>query len=131
MRTDLLRQAEAMLAALLAGGGAGLLYDLLRPARWRGRALAALLADTLFCLLTGAAFFLLAMSFGEGRLGIAALAAAWTGFLAYHRLLSARLLPFFVKAFQILDVIPGKVKKFAKKISFLKKSTFKNEKNAL
>ena len=76
MHIDPLRQGLALLAAACLGLGAGLLYDLLRPPRWRLRAAAAFVLDALYCLLLGAALFLFAMSFGEGRLGIGALAAA-------------------------------------------------------
>lgn len=131
MHVDPLYQAEALLLALGIGLGAGLLYDLLRPPRWRLRGLAAFGLDALFCLGLGAALFVFAMSFGEGRLGLGALAAAWVGFLAYHRLLSPRLLPQFVKLFQHLDIMRARTKKNVKKFSFFKKSTFKNGKNDL
>lgn len=131
MRVDPLHQGTALLLAAAIGIGAGLLYDLLRPPRWQRRGLAAFLLDALFCLILGAAFFLFAMSFGEGRLGLSALAAAWVGFLAYHRLLSPLLLPFFVKVFQYLDKFSETAKVFIKKFRFSKKSTLKNEKNVL
>lgn len=124
MGVDPLRQAEALGLAVLLGICAGLLYDLLRPPRWRLRAAAAFALDALYCFLCGAALFLFAMSRGDGRLGIGALAAAWTGFLAYHRLLSPLLLPFFVKVFQYLDIIRGNVKRFCKKIQFSAKKVF-------
>ena len=126
MRVDPLRQGLALLAAALLGLGAGLLYDLLRPPRWRLRAAAAFALDALYCLILGAALFLFAMSWGEGRLGLGALAAAWTGFLAYHWLLSPLLLPFFVKLFQYLDIPRRKSKEIYKKIQFSAKKYFKN-----
>ena len=126
MHIDPLRQGLALLAAACLGLGAGLLYDLLRPPRWRLRAAAAFALDALYCLLLGAALFLFAMSFGEGRLGIGALAAAWTGFLAYHWLLSPLLLPIFVKLFQYLDISRGKIKNFYIKMQFSAKKYFKN-----
>lgn len=131
MRVDPLRQGAALLLAAAIGLGAGLLYDLLRPPRWQRRGLAAFLLDALFCLILGAALFLFAMSFGEGRLGLGALAVAWTGFLAYHRFLSPLLLPLFVKIYQYLDKSFTSAKLFVKKINFLKKSTLKNGKNDL
>ena len=126
MRVDPLRQGLALLAAAGIGLGAGLLYDLLRPPRWRLRAAAAFVLDALYCLILGAALFLFAMSFENGRLGIAALAAAWTGFLAYHWTLSPLLLPFFVKVFQYLDIPRRKSKEIYKKIQFSAKKYFKN-----
>ena len=126
MRVDPLRQGLALLAAACLGLGAGLLYDLLRPPRWRLRAAAAFVLDALYCLILGAALFLFAMSWGEGRLGLAALAAAWAGFLAYHWLLSPLLLPFFVKLFQYLDGTRRKLEKILIKIQFSAKKYFKN-----
>jgi hypothetical protein len=121
MRVDPLRQAEALGLAVLIGIGAGLLYDLLRPPRWRLRAAAAFALDALYCLILGAALFVFAMSRGDGRLGLGALAAAWTGFLAYHWLLSPRLLPLFVKIFQYLGVVPAFLKKILKKVADFEK----------
>jgi len=126
MHIDPLRQGLALLAAACLGLGAGLLYDLLRPPRWRLRAAAVFALDALYCLLLGAALFLFAMSFGEGRLGIGALAAAWTGFLVYHRTLSPLLLPLFSKVFQYLDETREKLKNFLIKIQFFAKKYFKN-----
>lgn len=131
MHVDPLRQAVALGLAAGIGLGAGLLYDLLRPPRWQRRGLAAFSLDALFCLILGAALFLFAMSFGDGRLGIGALAAAWTGFLAYQRLLSPRLLPFFVKVFQFLDNKAKSFKNFIKKFKISEKKSFKNETNDL
>ena len=126
MHIDPLRQGLALLAAACLGLGAGLLYDLLRPPRWQLRAAAAFALDAIYCLLLGAALFLFAMSFGEGRLGIGALAAAWTGFLVYHRTLSPLLLPLFSKVFQYLDGTREKLKKYLIKIQFFAKKYFKN-----
>ncbi len=121
MGTPLRTQALRLVLALLLGLGEGLLYDLLRPPRWRLRAAAAFALAALFCVLCGAALFLFAMSFGDGRLGIGALAAAWTGFLAYHWLLSPRLLPLFVKIFQYLGYILDYFKKILKKVADFEK----------
>lgn len=131
LRVDPARQAAALGLAVLLGLAAGLLYDLLRPPRRRLHGPAAFLPDALFCLLLGAALFLYAMSLGEGRLGIGALAAAWTGFLAYLRLLSPSLLPLFDKLYQYLDIVRKIRKKTEKNFRKKQKSTFKNEKNAL
>lgn len=115
MEIDPGRQAAALGLAALIGLGAGLVYDLLRPPRWHGRAALGFLADALFCLLLGAALFCYAMTLGEGRLGIGALAAAWTGFLCYHAWLSPLLLPVFVRIYQNLDNTTASWKKYLKK----------------
>lgn len=131
MHVDPLRQAEALGLAAAIGLGAGLLYDLLRPARWQRRGLAAFLFDALFCLSLGAALFVFAMSLGDGRLGLGALAAAWTGFLVYQHRISPLLLPLIVKVFQILDNFRRSFKNFIKKFGFSEKNSFKNETNDL
>ena len=131
LRVDPARQAAALGLAVLLGLAAGLLYDLLRPPRRRLHGAAAFVPDALFCLLLGAALFVYAMSLGEGRLGIGALAAAWTGFLAYLRLLSPRLLPLFDKLFQYLDIVRRIRKKGEKNFRKMQKSTLKNKTNAL
>lgn len=125
MRIDNGRQAQELLLALALGIGAGLLYDLLRPPRWRFGGLRAFLLDALYCLVTGTGLFFYAMSVPDGRLGIGALAAAWTGFLLYHAALSPRLLPQFSKMFQILDKACVHLKKSAKKMLIFEKSSFK------
>ena len=85
----------------------------------------------LLAALLGLAAGLFAMSAGEGRLGLGALAAAWTGFLAWLRLCSPFVLPLFDRLFQYLDIIPLFLEKKRKKFQKSKKKTFKNGKNAL
>lgn len=130
MRVDNRAQGLALLLALALGLAAGLLYDLLRPPRWRFRG-AALLLDTLYCLALGAAFFVFAMAAGDGRLGLDRLGAAWTGVLLYHHLLSPLCLPFISKLFQLLDFQTIKFKKILKKFMFFQKKFLKKSKNAL
>ena len=71
-------------ATLLAGIVLGLIYDVLRVIRTRSGALAvSLLADLLFCLMAGAALFLLGMGPGGGELRLYMPAAAMAGALLY------------------------------------------------
>ena len=122
MAVDIRRQAAVLLLSLALGFGAGLLYDLLRPPRWRGRGRLAL--DLLFCLYLGVGFFLLAMAYGDGRAEPAAFAAAAAGFLLYRAWLSPLLLPIFVKIFQFLEHSVKGVRKETKKILILLKKFF-------
>ena len=124
MRVDNAAQAQALLRALALGLGAGLLYDLLRPPRWTLCGPCAFLLDALYCLALGAALFLYAMSAPDGTLGIAALAAAWAGFLLYHAALSRLLLPLFSKLFQKMDIASKKTKKTLKKLWYFAKKYF-------
>ena len=124
MQIDNRAQALALLVALGIGLASGLLYDLLRPARWQGGRLLSLLLDTLFCLLLGAGFFVYAMSCGDGRLGLGALALAWIGFLFYQKRVSPALLPIFVNIFSISSLKMEKAKKILKKSGVFAKKIF-------
>ncbi len=88
MRLLLHRQLLELLLAFVLGLGVGLLYELLRPLRCRGGALAAALLDLLFCLLSGLGAFCYAMSAGSGRLGLWELSAMLLGFLLHLHWLS-------------------------------------------
>ena len=124
MQIDNRAQALSLLTALLIGLAAGLLYDLLRPARWHGGATRALLLDMLYCLTLGAGLFVYAMSCGGGRLGLGALALAWLGFLCYIHGFSRLFLPLFVKLFHVLELLAERIKKYRKKAADFAKKTF-------
>lgn len=53
MSVSVYEQARALTAALAAGGGLGLLFDLLRPLRRQAGAFRRLLSDGLFLTLSG------------------------------------------------------------------------------
>ncbi len=126
MGTSLRHQAWDLLLALGMGGGLGLLYDLLRPPRYRlGRRAAALL-DGFFALAAGSAVFVYAMSAGDGRLGLWELTAALLGFLCYLHLLSPLLLPLLELPYRVMDNTIRFFKKVGKKLLFSAKKIFPN-----
>ena len=124
MRTELARQAAALLLASALGLASGLLYDLLRPSR---RALPqpwAALTDLLYGLCAFTGLFFYAMSAGDGRLGLWELSAALLGFLLYLHALSPLLLPLFTAAAAILGKALVKLGKCMKKIEEKQKKCF-------
>ena len=58
------------MASALCGLIAGLLYDLLRPLRYAGGKVLAVLCDLFFCLFCTSALFLIGMFFCAGRLSL-------------------------------------------------------------
>ena len=125
MAVDIRRQAEALLLVLALGCGAGLLYDLLRPPRWRYRGrFARFFLDALFCLCLGFGFFLLAMAYDNGRAEPASLAVAAGGFLLYRAWFSPLLLPIFVKIFHLAELLTKKGREGAKKFLNFEKKFF-------
>ena len=118
MELDIRLQALRLLLALCLGAAGGLLYDLLRPPRWKlGRA-ASLLLDLLYCLIMGACAFAFALSAPNGRLGQWELSAALVGFLTYLYLLSPLCLPIFAETEKVISkfcvIAKEKIKKGAK-----------------
>ena len=83
METSVSLQAAAIGKAAAIGLALGLLYDLLRPLRFRAGKVAAVLLDVLFCAASGTAAFAYAMGAGNGRLGVCELGAMTVGFLLY------------------------------------------------
>lgn len=83
METSVSLQAAAIGKAAAIGLVLGLLYDLLRPLRFRAGKVGAMLLDMLFCAVSGTAAFFYAMGAGDGRLGVCQLGAMTVGFLLY------------------------------------------------
>ncbi len=119
-------QLRSLLLALALGAAAGLLYDLLRPARRRsGRGLGAAL-DGLFALAAGGAVFLQAMGAESGTLGLWQLAAALLGFLLYLHALSPPLLRLFTAGLNRVCQLPFPGGKRRKKFRDSAKNDFQN-----
>ena len=89
MELSIRAQSLSLLLALGAGAALGLLYDLLRPIR---RRLPGALWDALFCAVTAAVCFLLALREETGRLAGGQLAGGLLGFCLYLHLLSPSVL---------------------------------------
>lgn len=89
MRVSPYDQAAALLLCLAAGGGLGLLYDLLRPLRLSRllRPIAPLL-DLLFWLCVCLSLFLCALTLEDGRVRLYLILAQGTGGTLYLLLLS-------------------------------------------
>lgn len=126
METSLSAEALALLLALGLGTGLGLLYDLLRPPRWRGGAVLAAVLDLFFALAAGAAVFVYAMGAGSGRLGLWELAAALLGFLFYLHALSPALLPLLELPYRVMENTIRSCKKVGEKLADSAKKSFPN-----
>lgn len=92
METSVSLQAAAIGKAAVIGLVLGLLYDLLRPLRFRAGKVGAALVDMLFCAASGVAAFIYAMGAGDGRLGVCELGAMTVGFLLYLYVLGDKLM---------------------------------------
>lgn len=126
METSLTDQALALLLALGLGAGLGLLYDLLRPPRYRGGRVLATALDLLFGLAAGAAVFLYAMGADNGRLGLWELTAALLGFLFYLHALSPAVLPLLELPYRVMENTMRSCKKIGKKLADSAKKFFPN-----
>lgn len=91
METSVSLQAAAIGKAAVIGLVLGLLYDLLRPLRFRAGKVGAFLLDMLFCAASGTAAFFYAMGAGNGRLGVCQLGAMTVGFLLYLYIIGDKL----------------------------------------
>jgi hypothetical protein len=103
-------QAVALLGALLLGLAIGLLYDLLRPPRYRVSKWLGRFLDLCFALLAGAAMFFYAMAADDGRLGVWELSLTMLGFLLYMYALS----PHILKILEVFYRAAGKIFRCAK-----------------
>jgi len=92
MEISVAGQAVALLGALLLGLAIGLLYDLLRPPRYRVNKWLGRFLDLCFALLAGAAMFFYAMAADDGKLGVWELSLTMLGFLLYMYALSPHIL---------------------------------------
>lgn len=95
MALSIRAQALSILLALGTGAGLGLLYDLLRPVRRRGR---GAVWDALFCAAAAALCFLLALREETGRLAGGQLLGGLLGFCLYLHLFSPLFLPTLERA---------------------------------
>ena len=118
-------QLTELLRFALLGLGLGLLYDLMRPMRYSGKA--ALLWDGLFCAAAGVGCFVLSMA--RGRLGIWNLAATLMIFCAYINFLSPLLLPGILGTWKYMYDFGRKSSEKAKKLQEFEKKFFTNSKD--
>jgi len=126
MELELKNQAVLLLLSLLLGVLMALLYDLLRPLRYRvGKAL-ALLLDMLFCAASFIFAFTFAMGAGNGRLGQWELFGMLLGFLGYMHFLSNTFLRFFEALTVLILRVISASKNLLKKVVLSAKFFFQN-----
>jgi hypothetical protein len=119
-------QLVCALAALGAGVGFGVAYDLFKALRLKiGRAFFTALCDFLVCVLALCLLFLLFMSIGGGEARIYIALCAFLGAVIYFLTASAALLDFFTGILEItaefLHIAARPIKKAAAVIKFLAK----------
>ena len=83
MELEIGKQAELLLNSLLLGFLLALIYDMLRPLRYRSAKPIAVLLDMLYAVAAFFGAFSFAMGAGSGRLGQWELCAILIGFLVY------------------------------------------------
>lgn len=116
MEVGIRTQAAALIFALLLGVADGLLYDVLRPVRYRTGTAGGLVFDMLFCCAAAFGAFVFAMGAGGGRLGIMETGMVGAGFLGYIHFLSPLVYPILAKLADIIAKGANMLKKFVKKI---------------
>ena len=123
MELSIRSQGLSLLLALGVGAALGLLYDLLRPLRRRGR---DTLWDLLFCAAAAVLCFLLAMREENGRLAGGQLLSSLLGLCLYLHVLSPYLAPRLERAAVWLESRWRTVKSCLKKICNSAKKLFPN-----
>lgn len=118
-------QALSLLLALGTGAALGLLYDLLRPIRRRGR---DAVWDVLFCAASSSLCFLLALREENGRLAGGQLLGGLLGFCLYLHLLSPLFLPTLERGALFWEQNWKSMKDRFKKRQLFRKKLFQNQK---
>ena len=116
-------QALSLLLALGTGAALGLLYDLLRPIRRRGR---DAVWDVLFCAASSSLCFLLALREENGRLAGGQLLGGLLGFCLYLHLLSPLFLPTLERCALFWEQNWKSMKDRFKKRQLFRKKLFQN-----
>lgn len=116
MEVEIRKQAAALIFALLLGAADGLLYDVLRPVRYRTGTAGGIVFDTVFCCAAAFGAFVYAMGAGGGRLGVMETGVIGAGFIGYIHILSPIVYP--ILAILAEKIVKGAdlLKKFLKKI---------------
>ena len=118
-------QALSLLLALGTGAALGLLYDLLRPIRRRGR---DAVWDVLFCAASSSLCFLLALREENGRLAGGQLLGGLLGFCLYLHLFSPLFLPTLERCALFWEQNWKSMKDRFKKRQLFQKKLFQNQK---
>lgn len=122
MELEIKRQALGLLCFFGLGLVLGLVYDLLRPIRYRLKN--SFVTDFIFCAAgAGATFFL---SMGSGRLGLWEILICLLSFCLYINLLSPVILPSILKIFELISGLFYSIARNLKKFTFnVKKVLYK------
>lgn len=126
MELEIGKQAALLLRSLLLGLMLALIYDMLRPLRYRAGKAGALLLDLLFSAAAFFAAFSFAMGAGEGKLGQWELCGILLGFLLYIQLVGDAFQKIFGCWLRLLEGICGQGINLIKKAAVYAKFFFKN-----
>lgn len=126
MELEIGKQAALLLRSLLLGLMLALIYDMLRPLRYRAGKAGALLLDLLFSAAAFFAAFSFAMGAGEGKLGQWELCGILLGFLLYIQLVGDAFERIFESLLQVLESVWGQSINLIKKAADYAKFFFKN-----
>ena len=125
MELEIKGQLAALLLSLLMGAGMALVYDMIRPLRYRVNALGVFILDAVFCVV----IFFMAFSFGMkacgGRLGQWELCGMLLGFVAYVHFISDNFYKIFDAWLGLIWRGAGETIKIIKKAVFYIKFYFK------
>lgn len=116
------KQALSLLCFACIGLGTGLLYDMIRPMRYRSKA--EFLWDGLFCFLSAGLCFVLSSAFGS--MGLWDMAAACGGFCLYINYLSPAIFPFLLSFSNEFEKLCRLLAEKIKKLMFLVKKSYTN-----
>ncbi len=125
MGTDIKLQCLGLLTAFLLGVAGGVLYDVLRPLRYKTGDKIGILIDVAFSAAVGYMLFLYAMASSSARLGFWELSASFLGFIAYIYSLSKLFFPLLERIYHFAGLLIEKNKNFIKKIRLYRKNLFK------
>jgi len=126
MELEISLQAVLLLQALLLGFLLALIYDLLRPLRYRAGKTGVVMLDLLFSIAAFFGAFSFAMGAGSGRLGQWELCGILLGFLLYIHMIGDSFQQIFECWAQLLGCLWKKGINLIKKAAHYAKFFFKN-----
>ena len=127
MELEIHEQLWALVTAALCGAAVGLVYDVLRPFRYRSGKLLQTVLDLLFCIAAFMAAFIYGQYTYKGRLGAWEAAGLALGFWAYMNSISAIFLEIFKGLLELFCGIISGFKGLLKKSHDFLKLYFQKE----
>lgn len=125
MEIEIREQLSALVLSLLMGAGMALVYDMIRPFRYRLSRFSAALSDVFFCLVVFFLAFCFGMKAGNGRLGIWELCGMALGFTGYVYFISDSFFRIFDMWLTLFEQWADTLIKLIKKAIFYIKLYFK------